>query len=92
MFVLLTCSLVFIALFFVQVLAGKAGWAVANLFSHPGSGSYLYFVHRRPYQMVHLPFLRRIYSFPVMLRFCHGDRERYRVSAEPQHFISDAYA
>jgi len=30
---LLTCSLVFLALFFVQVLAGKAGWAVADLFS-----------------------------------------------------------
>lgn len=31
---LLYCSLAFIALFFVQVLAGKSGWAVADLFSY----------------------------------------------------------
>lgn len=31
---LLRCSLAFIALFLVQVLAGKSGWAVADLFSY----------------------------------------------------------
>ena len=51
---LLHCSLAFIALFLVQVLAGKSGWIVADLFSYDSFDPYHLFARLSVHHIVQM--------------------------------------
>lgn len=51
---LLLCSFAFIALFFVQVLAGKSGWVVADLFSYDSFDPYHLFARLSVHHIVQM--------------------------------------